>query len=182
KPSPLRRTLGGILLLLIAAASIYCGWTYSGPYRWIAEAQLRWFGTYETQITFFLSLAVIGGPVLAVVLIWNKASRVAVASEPAPQPAVAMPVSDEAVRRFLARYAMALTMLVVGGVFLVISARDYWRSTHGAKLAEINVAQLEQGKSAPSIFVALRGKKLLDAAHGMEDTTYSTKYYIPVVS
>src|SRR3954471_13441978 len=77
KPSVAQRLIGGAALAVVAGLSIYFAATYSGPYRWFAELQLKWMGAYEEQITFILSLAVTAAPLGLMVWAWKKGQRVA---------------------------------------------------------------------------------------------------------
>src|ERR1041384_2395535 len=105
-PSLLRKLVGGAMLLLVGCLSVFFGWSYSGPYRWLAELQLKWIGSYEVQLTFILSLALTGAPFVLIMVIWNKAARVATGAPgdiAKPQAASQEAPSDLAVRQFIGR-------------------------------------------------------------------------------
>jgi hypothetical protein len=184
-PSLLRKLVGGAMLLLVGCLSVFFAWTYSGPYRWLAELQLRWMGSYEVQLTFIFSLVLTGAPFVLVMVIWNKAARAAIGSADGgetAQPAPSQPASDVAVRQFIGRYGFALTLGAVALAFAGMSAYDFWRVAGASRMIEFSVGQLEQGGSAPGLWLALRGRKLLDEAQRIEDSYSSIKDYIPVVS
>jgi hypothetical protein len=45
-----------VCFTLGAAYAGYAWYSYSGPFKWLAELQLKWFGEYEIQLTFLLTL------------------------------------------------------------------------------------------------------------------------------
>jgi len=42
------------LMVVLAAITSYCWFTYSGPYRYLAELQIKWLGAYNVAGTFLL--------------------------------------------------------------------------------------------------------------------------------
>ena len=61
-----RQIAGAMLMCICGALAGYWWWSYSGPFRWIAERQLQWFGSYEESITFVLTAAIAFAPLLVV--------------------------------------------------------------------------------------------------------------------
>src|SRR5688572_17168084 len=55
-----------------AAMVGYWAWRYEGLYRWLAEWQLRTFGSYEVQLTFIGALAIVVLPIVGVAAIVRK--------------------------------------------------------------------------------------------------------------
>src|SRR4051812_35742582 len=105
--------LAAVAAGLTGAALVgYWAWRYEGLYRWLAERQLNWFGSYEVQITFLLALGIVEAPIFATVALVRKLGRTAVkptgavASGPSR---VAHPVSNR-IQLFLGRWGMALML------------------------------------------------------------------------
>jgi hypothetical protein len=45
--------------VLATGYALYAWYSYSGPFKWLAELQLRWLGQYEIQLTFLFTLVVL---------------------------------------------------------------------------------------------------------------------------
>ena len=59
--------------LLILAVLAYWWYTYSGPYRWLAELQLHFFGSFDIVITLLATVALLLAPMtLLGILIENN--------------------------------------------------------------------------------------------------------------
>src|ERR1043165_9573344 len=121
--SPMRRVLGGAAFLVAIGLTIYFATTYTGVYRWLAELQLKYAGSYETQITFIVTLLILLAPFLVIAWILKKADRLAMGpatatapASPATPPATASS-TDLEVRRFLGRYGMTATFGCCGVIF-----------------------------------------------------------------
>ena len=62
-------------LCLAGAALVgYWAWRYEGLFRWLAELQLRWVGSYEEQLTFIGALVLVIGLANAATLLLPPAS------------------------------------------------------------------------------------------------------------
>src|SRR5437763_12762643 len=61
-----RQIAGAMLMCICGGLAGYWWWSYSGPFRWIAERQLQWFGSYAESITFVVTAAVAFAPLLVV--------------------------------------------------------------------------------------------------------------------
>ena len=73
------RPLPGWLALAImigtAVLAIYWDHTYSGPYRWLAELQLRWLGQYWKTMTFLLAVMILLAPFGALLGVYKLVTR-----------------------------------------------------------------------------------------------------------
>src|SRR5258708_38824586 len=84
--------MGKLLVLALGAASLgitfYWMLTYSGPYRSLAELQLKWIGSYERNLTFLLVLSglILGlfGTATTIKLLFRGAERPVAAKPTAP--------------------------------------------------------------------------------------------------
>ena len=65
----LNRLLGGALMVGVMALTFYFMITYTGPFQWLAELQLKWWGSYEETITFLLTFILTALPAGALVLL-----------------------------------------------------------------------------------------------------------------
>jgi hypothetical protein len=74
--------------LAIISATFYWMFTYSGPYRYLAELQLKWWGSYDLSLTCLLvfSSLVIGLLAIAVAikLLFRGAERPVPGCHPRP--------------------------------------------------------------------------------------------------
>ncbi|MBI3709893.1 MAG: hypothetical protein HY246_19775, partial [Proteobacteria bacterium] len=61
-----------ILVFAAVAYAIYAWIVYGGPYRWLAELSLQWFGSYEPKLIFFATCVVLVGPPAVVLIVLAK--------------------------------------------------------------------------------------------------------------
>lgn len=72
-----------LLALAILGVTLYWAFTYSGPYRYLAELQLKWFGFYEAKLTAFLVMLGLLFGLLGIAAMMKLAFRGA--ERPAPE-------------------------------------------------------------------------------------------------
>jgi hypothetical protein len=159
-------------VLLGAAVAGFCWWTYSGPYRWLAEWQLATFGHYYDFYTFlFLSIAISAG----LDQIGRALLRQTTGREQATKPAWMQEL--EAQPAYFHRFLW-------GGVgLLAVGAWMAWTSNSAERdgLCRLPLESLEAGQERTSDWVQVAGKLLWDDCCGWGDE-YSPEYYVPVVS
>lgn len=160
--------------ICVLAISFYCIFTYSGPYRWLAERQLSIFGAYVPKLT-----AVI---VMLMFLGLFRVLRFAVGL-------LGLKIPDRPIDRpmFRPRSAVGMALLsaapfVVVGLFPVIWAMTWYaRASSAGPRTEIALTDLEPGKRPASSWVRVQGKALRDMAFTFGPSG-SEEVFVPVVA
>lgn len=134
-------------------------WTYQGPYRWLAELQLRFFGSYGLQITALLTLVIFVLPGLFVFRSVGPQDREAVGSSGTIHPAW-----------------MLIVPVGLLGVGLYLH-----RESRVMRLASVTVEDLEAGTKPASRWVAVKGLPLTDGAMCAKRNV-STECFTPIVT
>jgi hypothetical protein len=181
-----RGKMGKLLALALGVAllgiTFYWMFTYSGPYRTLAELQLKWIGSYDRNLTWLLVFSglLLGflfgllGIVVAIKLLFRGAERpvpgMPTAPAAIPQPAIQM---TERYQRN-ARYAVLFTTpLVLFGM----GAYSYYNGTNAGSLQQLSVADFQSGKLQSHIVYAdVRGHL---SGHYLSKNDY---LYIPMAS
>jgi hypothetical protein len=175
-------TLPGVAILGVL---FYWMFTYSGPYRFLAELQLKWFGFYSPKLTFLLIAGALFvglmASVKAIKLIFRGAER------PVPEmqtpsvanPAIAStttaPANDAAVRwmQSLRLFMIYATPLIIVG----IGAFAYYNGTQEGNLQHLSSVDFETGKlEAHALYADIQGH--LSESY-ISDDNYA---YIPMLS
>lgn len=160
-----------LLAIVCIVPAIYWAATYSGPYRWIAELQLRMMGMYEGSITFVLTMFVALIPLLVVKAAVKKLG-------------VAMEGGEEADSAWWGRvshYFSDLVVMVIGLVFLGVGVVAYLRVKGESGPTAIDVRELEGGKKVGKLWLEVSGMALVEEASSIKKN-YNTDNYVPVVS
>lgn len=145
--------------------------TYYGPFAWIAELQLRWFGVYYEKLTFILTFI----PTLLlttpkqVLLSMGKQT-----SDPAATGAPPAPPTR------LAQMQSGIVVLVLLG-FVIAGIYKYLTLDSSAPFTNVSVEQLEAGQARPSTYLHVRGVALKNASIRFGKTD-SEETFMPVVS
>jgi hypothetical protein len=160
-----------LLGIVCAVPTVYWAATYSGPYRWIAEMQLRWMGMYEGGITFVLALFLVLVPLLGVRFLVKKLAFSKQREEGA----------DPGWWQQVSKYFADLMLVLIGVIFVGVGAFLYFRVMGEAQATAVDVADLEGGKRAGKLWLEVSGRLLFDDA-GAVEKNHVTTYYAPVVS
>src|ERR1700674_5925271 len=67
--------VGSALGLASVGLTLYWTFTYSGPYRYLAELQLKWFGVYYRELTAIVVILGFLGIAMAIKLVFRGAER-----------------------------------------------------------------------------------------------------------
>ncbi len=160
----------GVAALAAAGLSGYFLFTYAGPYRVVANAQVSLFHTNIVNISFLVTLALIALPLCGVVYalerkfgtretwftpIWHDLDR----------------VLDLPPGKLL---MIGATVLVMGGYFWV---KDLGRGP----LTSLSVAELEDGHALRGTYAELADGTTLENASIIFRSNSATYHYIPVV-
>lgn len=167
-----RRVPAVLRFALLAPAiglPIYWGFTYSGPYRWVAEWQLEHFDSYEVLLSGLcpaMVLMVGAGLVLhALAGLFPKRED---------------PDSATAVTNYIERHPYQIGFGIAAAGCVAFGGWLLLDSYRIGRLTQATVASLEAGDPPPSRFVDLRGGQLRDAETlGVEEDTRE-EFYIPV--
>src|SRR5687768_9953774 len=186
------RPLPGWLALAImigtAALAIYWDHTYSGPYRWLAELQLKWFGQYEKTITFLLAIMILLAPfgaLLGAYKLVTRGRRRAVAATlgqaadtstpPPPQPSTWASQRD-----VLDRYFVPIGITLFGAVLLFLGVQKWHVARNAGEMIHAEARDFETG-SLPGPWVKVTGQPLLEQVLSTDSSRANAKHYIPLV-
>ena len=174
---------GGLGLLGVC---IYWMFSYSGPYRYLAELQLKWFGFYVPKLTIMVVFAglIFGlwAIVKAIKFVFRGAERSV--STPGAVP-IATPAAMHAAARAPALLARDRWLLSLRGVMLCVTpfivfglgADSYYKARNEGNLQHLTIADFESGRvTARSLFAEVHGQ-LSDSY--ISDDNYR---YIPILS
>jgi hypothetical protein len=165
------RLVGGVLMVGVFVLTFYFMFTYTGPFQWLAETQLRWWGSYEEKLTFLFTFILLGLPAGAAVLVLKKLSG-------DKGHAAIEGFKGSVVGDVLAR----LPFLVWRGVgFLGLGGFMWWESTKVGTLAQVSSTQLETGFRPPNRLIEVEGVAIWEAAMQTGGSS-GERAYVPVVS
>jgi hypothetical protein len=155
-------SFGWFIVLAGAALSLYMMFNYVGPFEWLAELELRWFGAYDEKITFLVTFLVLTGTVALVALPMKKL--------------LPRMTSEQNTRA-----PQAIVFQLIGIGFVVAGAIDCHRAGRSGALIHIAVADLESGKAPGSDWVEATGYALNDSA-AVFDSGYAKEEFVPITS
>lgn len=166
------KQLSPIAVLFGAGIAGFCWWTYSGPYRWLAEWEINSFGHYYRFYTFLLlAMAISAGADQVVRVVRRSIGHGDDSSMPAWW------------RALEAQTPQFFQMLTGGVILLVLGAYSAWSSSSAerAGLCRIPLSRLESGQERTSDWVQVTGTLLWEDCWGWKDGAAEV-YYVPVVS
>jgi len=168
-----------VAIVLLIALAFYFMFTYTGPYQWLAELELRWMGSYSEKLTLVLTMLALILPAagiaklirLAVTKLGPGGGTASVATAiaggaAAPKPA--QKFSGDIVWPF-----MGLICIAIGGFM-------YWRGATAGPLTAVKLQDLEDGKKPPSSYLTVEGVPIWQ--QGIQFGSYGSKWYVPLVS
>lgn len=156
--------------LAFTGVTLYWMFTYSGPYRYLAELQLKWFGSYVPKLTALVIILGLMGSAATIKFIMKGAER----SVPgAPRTTAAtIAAANRAPEPWLGyfRYAVLIVPFGLGGW-------TYYNGTHAGNLQQLNAVDFQSGK--------LQGHLVYANVRGHLSGSYLSKdhyLYIPMAS
>jgi len=164
-----------VLLLTLLGVSItfYFMFTYTGPFQWLAELQLKWAGEYEEKLTFLftalLVMAVLGLPLLLI-------KKLGIAN-----PTTTDAAGNQKPSTISAWFSEFLVIGLVGLGFAIAGVRAYYIAGHAGPSTAIDVKDLETGQKPASLFVTVHGIAIPKASVEFGEST-SRDQFIPVIS
>jgi hypothetical protein len=158
-----RSKMGKLLALALGVAPLgmtfYWMFTYSGPYRYLAELELKWIGSYDRNLTCLLVLSglLLGllfgllGIVAAIKLLFRGAERPVPAMPTAPtailEPAIQLSERYQRNARYAVMFATPLVLFGMG-------AYSYYNGARVGSLQQLSVADFQSGKLESHIVYA----------------------------
>jgi hypothetical protein len=148
-----------LLALPIVGITLYWMFTYSGPYRYLAELELKWIGSYEPALTAVVILLGLSLGLLciaaAIKSLFRGAERPVPGMPTAPtaisEPAIQLVERWKAYIRYAALPALALVLCGMG-------AYTYYNGTHVGSLQQLSAADFQSGKlQARLVYADVRG-------------------------
>lgn len=171
-------------LCLAGAALVgYWAWRYEGLFRWLAELQLRWVGSYEEQLTFIGALVLVIGPIIAIAAIVRKlgpgrATMVSPAAEAMPEQ---HPTATQ-IQLFLGRWGFALTIGIVGLFLAGPGAFFLYRGKTAGEVTRVSAADFDAGRVPSKSWLSVTGEADIREAVTVSSSNSRATYYVPVVS
>ena len=175
--SPLQST---ITIAFASAITGYGAWKYAGPYRWLAELQLKFFSAYEVKVTllfsFLLAFAAIG-----LFLLPFSAIQTNIEGPNADQSLSKWRHWEGSLQHFFS--SGSGRMIGLGIVLTGVGGYQFFTALNIGSLHDVDVAKLESGATnAPEgRWWQASGMLLTEEAQGWKDK-HTMSYYIPLVS
>ncbi len=142
---------GLALAAAMVALTLYWAFTYSGPYRYLAELQLKQFGVYYSEATAIVIILGLLGVALGIKFLFRGAERL-VPGTPSAAGNAAAPIataSEPWLRYF--RYGALLVPFGFGGW-------TYYNGTHAGSLQQLTAVDFQNGKlQAHLVYADVRG-------------------------
>jgi len=137
--------------MTMVGLTLYWAFTYSGPYRYLAELQLKWFRVYYPELTAMVVILGLLGVFLAIKLLFRGAERPVPGTPSASANTSA--TNTAAHERWLPylRYAFLLVPFGMGGYM-------YYNGTHAGSLQQLNAIDFLSGNlQARVVYTEVRG-------------------------
>jgi hypothetical protein len=173
--------LRALLVTPCLALPLYWGVTYSGPYRWLAEAQLAHGGSYEVTLTGLGLVLLLLLPALAAVQLLGR--RYAGRGEPRDVAAIAAKAAAN--EAWLLSHRGRLFGAGLGAVLTLMGLYFLADGALAGSLQAVDAAALEAGAAPTGRYVELTGAvRMAERVAVSESTNGSTieRYYLPVTS
>jgi len=152
--TPKNSRLAAVAVAAMVGITLYWTFTYSGPYRYLAELQLKWMGYYVPKLTamvIILGFLAIAG-VIKVIL--RGAERPV--PGPANGPVAAVPVTNTAVPQPWLQYVRYAAPLIVVG----IGGWMYFNGTQAGGLQQLTAVDFGSGKpQSRMVYADVRGHR-----------------------
>ena len=151
--------------------TLYWTFTYSGPYRYLAELQLKWFGSYVPKLTVIVIVLGFLGVAALIQLVLRGAER-SVPTAPIPPvasthtPSVAPQITGLEPYMHYIRYCIALIVFGIGVYF-------YYAGTHVGTLQQLTAQDFLSGNvNARVVYADVRGYLNADNTMGKDHYLY----------
>lgn len=150
--TPKNNKLTAVAVAAMVGITLYWTFTYSGPYRYLAELQLKWLGSYVPKLTamvIILGFLLIAG---AIKVVLRGAERPV--PGPANPPVAAVPSNNAVVPQAWLQYIRYAAPLIVVG----IGGWMYFNGTQAGSLQQLMAVDFESGKvQSRIVYAEVRG-------------------------
>jgi len=138
--TPKNSRLAAVAVAAMVGITLYWTFTYSGPYRYLAELQVKWLGYYVPKLT---AMVIILG-FLAIAAVIKVVLRGAERPVPVPAggPAAAVPIANAALPQPWLQYVRYAAPLIVVG----IGGWMYFNGIQAGSLQQLTAVDFETGK------------------------------------
>lgn len=164
------RKLSIPLAILCGLVAFHGERTFTGPYRWIADLQLRALGFYTPKLCFLLALASLFVPTFGALQLARRLGLMAT-----DQSTLVAPARSRGPRLWV----IPLVLFVLGAVLVGVGTNELISVRGETALETIRVEQLAQGQRPRSSFLRLDGQLLNEQA--LESGGRDVALFIPVV-
>ena len=176
-PSPMDKELSKPALfgmIALVALSFYFMFTYTGPFQWLAELQLKWMNSYSEKLTLILTVLVLCLPAAAVWKIVQASVRTLGPGGSATK--------QEAVYRKACNIHIpgVLLLPLLGTIVFGIGAFMYWRAATAGQLTAVKAKDLEADKKPASSYLTIEGVPMWEEAITFNKS--GKDCYVPMVS
>jgi hypothetical protein len=145
---PKNSKLAAVAVLPMVGITLYWTFTYSGPYRYLAELQVKWFGYYVPKLTAMVIILGFLGIAGVIKVILRGAERPVPA--PASGPTAEVPATNAAAPQPWLQYVRYAAPLIVVG----IGGWMYFNGTQAGSLQQLTAVDFETGKLQSRIVYA----------------------------
>ncbi len=150
--APKNSKWAAIAVMAMVGVTLYWAFTYSGPYRYLAELQIKWFGYYVPKLTAMVIILGFLGIAGVIKVVLRGAERPV--PGPAGGPVEAAPVVNPAVPQPWLRYIRYAAPLIVVG----IGGWMYLNGTQAGSLQQLTTVDFEGGKlKSRVVYADVRG-------------------------
>jgi hypothetical protein len=170
------RFVGLLSLVAVVAASIYFAYAFAGPYRAIAELQMRLSDSYHPQLTFVFTLLALLLPAVAVLKFAQGAGWL-----PRPGDPVADAANGAVVQARVTAIKNWALMAAIGAVGVFVGIRQQHEARAGTELTRVRCEQLEAGQVPDASWLEIEGNPVWDAALEASHD-YGQFTYVPLIS
>jgi hypothetical protein len=171
---------GWVAMGLLVLLSFYFMFTYSGPYQWLAELQLKLMNSYSEKLTLLLTMLALLLPAAGILKLMQMGVK-SLGPGGAGKSTVARAASGASGSKVAdIRIPQWVILPFLGVIVFSIGAYMYWRGATAGPLTSVSLKDLEDGKRPASSYLSVEGVPLWKAMISFKET--STKCYVPLVS
>src|SRR6266566_8783614 len=145
--------IGWAGLIAMLALTFYFMFTYTGPFKWLAELQLKWIGSYSEKLTFIVTMFVVLIPLaIAWKFVLVAVKRLGPGSA-ATSSEMGAPVDATAAAKPKIEAGFGGFLVFLGVIVLGIGAFMYYRGATAGELMRVSAKELEEGRKPASSYL-----------------------------
>jgi len=149
---------GLLYAVVMVGPALYWGFTYTGPYRYLAELQLKWLGVYYPELTGIVIAFGILCLLAVVKVFFRGAERQVPALAGATANATTSLSADATASPAEQRWTRWLPYFVVP-VLLALGANSYYKGMNAGSLRQLSAAEFSGQNEQPRVLYAnVRGQ------------------------